>query len=189
MNLLYVIGCIPAILFFGMNAKGFFKIFVFFVKTFDLMVCNKIFLSGILPSDVGILLQKYSKNLKFLNVDFFEISTIIMVSLRFFNVIFEETERAINALKCRGISFRTWHLVRNIKVIFLLIGNVIEFAFSGNEEIAMALEARGYGYFNEFGDEVKINFNFLEITVLSLSFFLLGVTLFCNFLTIHMTKI
>lgn len=180
MSLMYIIGGIPAVIFWGLSVRAVLGVVFFFTKTLNLMIYNKIFFSGVSPGDIDVLMRKFGKNLGFLHIDFFEISTVIMISLRFFNMVFEQAERSINALKYRGITFKTWNISKNFKVLLLLVNNVVNFALKETEGLAVGLEVRGYGYFDQAEEELELRFSCVEIFSLIMSILLFGVIIFCN---------
>ena len=69
---------------------------------------------------------------------------MISIALRFIPTIIEETERIMNAQKSRGVDFDEGSLKEKISAILSLIVPLFSVAFQRADDLANAMEARGY---------------------------------------------
>ncbi len=73
-----------------------------------------------------------------------EIAMIISIALRFIPTIIEETMRIMNSQKSRGVDFEEGKLKEKVMAIVSLIVPLFSVAFQRADELANAMEARGY---------------------------------------------
>ncbi|WP_163539076.1 energy-coupling factor transporter transmembrane component T [Gracilibacillus sp. YIM 98692] len=73
-----------------------------------------------------------------------ELSLMMSISLRFIPTLMEETEKISKAQASRGVDFKTGKLKDRIYAIVPLLIPLFISAFKRAEELAMAMEARGY---------------------------------------------
>ena len=87
------------------------------------------------------------RSLGFLNVirvPVHEIAMMISIALRFIPTIIEETMRIMNSQKSRGVDFEEGKLKEKIMAIVSLIVPLFSVAFQRADDLANAMEARGY---------------------------------------------
>src|SRR5699024_7301385 len=82
-----------------------------------------------------------------------ELALMISISLRFIPTLMQETDKISKAQASRGVDFRTGKIKDRIKAIIPLLVPLFVNAFQRAEELAMAMEARGYR-----GDEGRTKF-------------------------------
>lgn len=73
-----------------------------------------------------------------------EFALMMSISLRFIPTLMEETEKIMKAQSARGAEFATGSFIQRIKAIIPLLVPLFVSAFKRAEELAMAMEARGY---------------------------------------------
>ena len=73
-----------------------------------------------------------------------EIAMTISIALRFIPTILEETDRIMKAQASRGIDFSSGPIRKRFRAIIALIIPLFVSAFQRSEELANAMEARGY---------------------------------------------
>ena len=73
-----------------------------------------------------------------------EIAMMISIALRFIPTLIEETERIIKAQSSRGVDFEHGKLMEKVNAIVSLIVPLFVSAFQRAEDLANAMEARGY---------------------------------------------
>jgi energy-coupling factor transport system permease protein len=103
-----------------------------------------------------------------------EMALMMSISLRFIPTLMQETEKISKAQASRGVDYRTGPLKERIKAIVPLLVPLFVSAFKRAEELAMAMEARGYR-----GGEGRTKFRELKLKkldaiVLIISFFVLA---------------
>lgn len=73
-----------------------------------------------------------------------ELALMMSISLRFIPTLMQETDKISKAQASRGVDFRTGKIKDRIKAIIPLLVPLFVNAFKRAEELAMAMEARGY---------------------------------------------
>src|SRR5699024_10871325 len=73
-----------------------------------------------------------------------ELALMMSISLRFIPTLMQETDKISKAQASRGVDFRTGPFKERIKAIIPLLVPLFVSAFKRAEELAMAMEARGY---------------------------------------------
>lgn len=73
-----------------------------------------------------------------------EFALMMSISLRFIPTLMEETEKIMKAQSARGAEFTSGSFIQRIKAIIPLLVPLFVGAFKRAEELAMAMEARGY---------------------------------------------
>ncbi len=96
------------------------------------------------PLDLTYALEWLLHPLKYIKVPVHEISMIISLALRFIPTLLEETERIMKAQSSRGVDFEQGKLKDKIRAIVSLIIPLFISAIQRSEELANAMEARGY---------------------------------------------
>lgn len=73
-----------------------------------------------------------------------ELALMMSISLRFIPTLMQETDKISKAQASRGVDFRTGPVKDRIKAVVPLLVPLFVSAFKRAEELAMAMEARGY---------------------------------------------
>ena len=96
------------------------------------------------PLDLTYALEWYMTPLRLIRFPTHEIAMTISIALRFIPTLLDETMRIMNAQASRGVDFEHGKLKEKIKAILSLIVPLFMSAFQRSEELANAMEARGY---------------------------------------------
>lgn len=96
------------------------------------------------PLDLTYALEWYLTPLKLIKFPAHEIAMTISIALRFIPTILDETDRIMKAQSSRGVDFKHGKLSSRFKAIVSLIIPLFISAFQRSEELADAMEARGY---------------------------------------------
>lgn len=96
------------------------------------------------PLDLTYALEWYMTPLRVIRFPTHEIAMTISIALRFIPTLLDETMRIMNAQASRGVDFEHGKLKEKIKAILSLIVPLFMSAFQRSEELANAMEARGY---------------------------------------------
>ncbi|MDD3938157.1 MAG: energy-coupling factor transporter transmembrane protein EcfT [Bacilli bacterium] len=96
------------------------------------------------PLDLTYALEWYMYPLKLIKFPTHEIAMTISIALRFIPTLLDETMRIMNAQASRGVDFEHGKIKEKIKAILSLIVPLFMSAFQRSEELANAMEARGY---------------------------------------------
>src|SRR5699024_858048 len=73
-----------------------------------------------------------------------ELALMMSISLRFIPTLMQETEKISKAHASRGVDFKTGPIKERAQAIVPLLVPLFVSAFKRAEELAMAMEARGY---------------------------------------------
>ena len=96
------------------------------------------------PLDLTLGIEYLLKPFKKIGVPSHEIAMMISIALRFIPTIIEETMRIMNSQKSRGVDFEEGKLKEKIMAIVSLIVPLFSVAFQRADDLANAMEARGY---------------------------------------------
>jgi len=96
------------------------------------------------PLDLTYALEWYMMPLKVIRFPTHEIAMTISIALRFIPTLLDETMRIMKAQASRGVDFEHGRVKEKIKAILSLIVPLFMSAFQRSEELANAMEARGY---------------------------------------------
>ncbi|NLC53362.1 MAG: energy-coupling factor transporter transmembrane protein EcfT [Firmicutes bacterium] len=97
-----------------------------------------------LPTQVTTALESLIKPLKLIGVPTEEVAMIISVAIQFIPTLMEETEQIKMAQIARGARFESKKLAERAASFLPLVVPIFIAAFRRAEELALAMEARGY---------------------------------------------
>jgi energy-coupling factor transport system permease protein len=129
------------------------------------------------PIEVTDGVESLLSPLKKFNMPIHELALMMSISLRFIPTLMEETDKIMKAQAARGVDFSSGSLQERIKAIVSLLVPLFINSFKRAEELATAMEARGYQ-----GGEGRTKFRLLTWkfadTALIVSLVLLAIMLF-----------
>ncbi len=96
------------------------------------------------PLDLTYALEWYMAPLKLIKFPVHIIAMTISIALRFIPTLLDETTRIMKAQASRGVDFEHGHIKEKIRAIVSLIVPLFLSAFKRSEELANAMESRGY---------------------------------------------
>ncbi len=135
------------------------------------------------PLQLTGALEWYMYPLKFMRFPVHEIAMVISLALRFIPTILEETDKIMKAQASRGVDFQRGKIKEKIRAIISLIIPLFVSAFQRSDDLANAMEARGY---NPQAKRTRYRINKWHLRdSLSLVFILL---VFAGVLTLVITK-
>ena len=79
-----------------------------------------------------------------IRVPVYEIALMLSIALRFVPTLMDETEKIMNAQRARGVDFGEGNIFQQMKAIVPLLIPLFVSSFNRAEELATAMEARGY---------------------------------------------
>ena len=89
-------------------------------------------------------LERLLNPLRIIGVPAHELAMMMTIALRFVPTLLEETDKIMKAQQSRGANFRQGSLMKKIPMVIALLVPLFLSAFRRAEELAMAMEARGY---------------------------------------------
>ncbi|GEN55154.1 energy-coupling factor transporter transmembrane component T family protein [Halobacillus faecis] len=131
------------------------------------------------PIEITDAIEELLGPLKKVKFPVHELALMMSISLRFIPTLMQETEKISKAQASRGVDFRTGALKDRVKAIVPLLVPLFVSAFKRAEELAMAMEARGYQ-----GGEGRTKLRELRISKLDISLYVLfGLLVIALFMT------
>lgn len=114
------------------------------VRLFLMIMLTTILTATTKPLDLTLGLEYVMEPLQKLKVPTHEIAMMISIALRYIPTIIEETMRIMNAQKSRGVDFEEGKIKEKMRAMLSLIVPLFSVAFQRADDLANAMEARGY---------------------------------------------
>ena len=130
------------------------------------------------PLDLTLGIEDLLSPFKRFGVPAHEIAMMISIALRFIPTLIEDTQRIMNAQASRGVDFDEGKLKEKIMGVVSLIIPLFVSAYHRAEDLADAMEARGYAPGNERTRYKQLKVKFTDILVLVFSIGLCFVTFY-----------
>lgn len=96
------------------------------------------------PNHLTDGLEKGLSPLRKVHVPVHEVAMMMSIALRFIPILMEETDKIMKAQMARGADFETGGLIKRAKSLVPLLVPLFISAFRRANDLAMAMEARGY---------------------------------------------
>lgn len=129
-----------------------------------MMICiTMILTSTTKPMDLTYGLEWYMAPLKLIKFPAHEIAMTISIALRFIPTILDETDRIMKAQSSRGVEFNRGGLFKRLRGIISLIIPLFVSAIERSEELANAMEARGYDPKGKRSRYKKLSFSYRDL--------------------------
>ncbi len=96
------------------------------------------------PIDITVGIETLLGPMKKIGLPVHEFALMMSIALRFIPTLLEETEKIMKAQSARGAQFSTGPIKERLKSIVPLLVPLFVSAFKRAEDLAMAMEARGY---------------------------------------------
>ncbi len=129
------------------------------------------------PLELTYALEWYLTPLKVIKFPAHEVAMTISIALRFIPTILGEVERIMKAQSSRGVDFKHGKLSSRFRAIISLIIPLFISAFQRSEELADAMEARGYDPKQKRTRYRKLKFHFSDVFAFILCAFLMTSTI------------
>lgn len=115
-----------------------------FCRLFLMIALTTVLTSTTRPLDLTFALEWFMTPLKIIKFPAHIIAMTISLALRFIPTLLEETERIMKAQASRGVDFISGRFKEKVKAIIALIIPLFISAILRSDELANAMEARGY---------------------------------------------
>ena len=123
---------------------GFNKALFIFLRVVIIMFSSSLLTFTTSPNDINNGLEALLKPLKKIKVPVGELSMMLSITLRFIPTLFGETKKIMNAQASRGVDFKESKLKQKINQIVSLLVPMFVISFKRADELANAMETRGY---------------------------------------------
>src|SRR5690625_3952765 len=129
---------------FQFYTGGLIQGFAISMRFFLLIIVTSLLTLTTTPMEITDALEMMLQPLKKVKFPIHELALMMSISLRFIPTLMQETDKISKAQASRGVDFRTGPFKERIKAIVPLLIPLFVSAFKRAEELAMAMEARGY---------------------------------------------
>ena len=123
----------------GLRLAGFMAI-----RLTYLIIGSSILTLTTTPNNLTDGMEKALSPLNKIHIPVHEISMMMSIALRFIPILLEETDKIMKAQMARGADFESGGLVKKAKSLVPLLVPLFISAFRRANDLAMAMEARGY---------------------------------------------
>jgi len=120
------------------------------------------------PLDITYAFEWYLTPLKLVKFPTQVISMTISLALRFIPTLLEEAQRIMRAQKSRGVDYNRGIISKKIKSITTLVIPLLVSCFSRSDELALAMDARGYDPYANRTRYRTLNFGLKDTLFLAL---------------------
>lgn len=97
-----------------------------------------------MPLSLTDAIEYLLRPLAIVKVPVYEIALMLSIALRFVPTLMDETEKIMNAQRARGVDFGEGNIFQQMKAIVPILIPLFVSSFNRAEELATAMEARGY---------------------------------------------
>lgn len=124
--------------------NGIFQTLYIIIRLVLMIALTMVLTSTTRPLDLTYAIEWYLLPFKVVRFPTHEIAMTISIALRFIPTLLDETYRIMKAQASRGVDFIGGKLSEKVRAIISLIVPLFISAFQRSEELANAMEARGY---------------------------------------------
>ncbi len=129
---------------FTIYSGGIFQTLYIVIRLLLIISLTTLLTATTKPLDLTLGLEHLFQPLRKIGFPSHEVAMMISIALRFIPTLLEETQRIMNAQASRGVDFNEGNFKEKIQSIVSLIVPLFLSAFSRAEELANAMESRGY---------------------------------------------
>ena len=123
---------------------GFMQCFYIVMRLILILCITMILTSTSKPLDLTFAFEWYMTPLKIIKFPVHIIAMMLSIALRFIPTILDEANRIMKAQESRGVDFSHGGLFKRFKALISLFIPLIVSAFDRSEQLADAMESRGY---------------------------------------------
>ncbi|WP_068677119.1 energy-coupling factor transporter transmembrane protein EcfT [Oceanobacillus sp. Castelsardo] len=129
---------------FKFYSGGIFQGIAISIRFFLLILVTSLLTLTTTPIEITDAIEDMLNPLKKVKFPVHELALMMSISLRFIPTLMQETDKISRAQASRGVDFRTGPIKDRVKAVIPLLVPLFVSAFKRAEELAMAMEARGY---------------------------------------------
>lgn len=130
--------------FLSVTEEGIETAFFMAIRLIYLIIGSSVMTLTTTPNDLTDGLEKAMRPLGRIRVPVHEIAMMMSIALRFIPILLEETDKIMKAQMARGADFESGGLIQKAKNMIPLLVPLFISAFRRANDLAMAMEARGY---------------------------------------------
>lgn len=136
--------CWLSIGWFSIYSDAIYQTLYIVVRLMLMIVITTILTATTKPLDLTLGIEKLLKPFEKIGLPAHIIAMMISIALRFIPTLIEETQRIMNAQASRGVDMEDGTIKEKIMAILSLIVPLFVSSFDRAEQLANAMEARGY---------------------------------------------
>ena len=129
---------------FSIYSDAIYQTLYIVVRLLYMIIITTILTATTKPLDLTLGIEKLLKPLEKIKFPAHSIAMMISIALRFIPTLIEETQRIMNAQASRGVDLDNGSLKEKLMAILSLIVPLFISAFDRADQLANAMEARGY---------------------------------------------
>lgn len=129
---------------FAIYSEALFQTLYIVIRLMLMIMITTILTATTKPLDLTLGIEDLLKPFQVIHVPAHEIAMMISLALRFIPTLIEETQRIMKAQASRGVDMEEGSLKEKVLGILSLIVPLFVSAFQRADELANAMEARGY---------------------------------------------
>lgn len=129
---------------FEFYSGGLIQGFAISIRFFLLILVTSLLTLTTTPIEITDAIEDMLHPLKKWKFPVHELALMMSISLRFIPTLMQETDKISKAQASRGVDFRSGPMKDRVKAVIPLLVPLFISAFKRAEELAMAMEARGY---------------------------------------------
>lgn len=164
--------------FLTLSYRGIFSSLYIGIRIYLMIITTTILTTTTQPLDLTLALEDLMMPLKLIRFPVHIISMIISIALRSIPTLFDEAGRILKAQASRGVDLKNGHFREKVKALVSLIIPLLVSAFQKAEDLAYAMDSRGYDPQGK-----RTRFRQYRITLKDIIFFVLGVGLLAFIIT------
>lgn len=172
------IGIIWRWQFIILSYRGIFSSIYIALRIYLMIISTTILTTTTQPLDMTLALEDLMLPLKLIRFPVHIISMIISIALRSIPTLFDEAGRILKAQASRGVDMKNGHFKEKVKALVSLIIPLLVSAFQKAEDLAYAMDSRGYDPQGK-----RTRFRQYHIDFKDILFFILGVALLAFIIT------
>ena len=130
--------------FLKITDKGLRTAILMGVRLIYLIIGSSLMTLTTTPNDLTDGMERLLNPLKAVHVPVHEISMMMSIALRFIPILLDETDKIMKAQMARCADFESGGLIKKAKSLVPLLVPLFISAFRRANDLAMAMEARGY---------------------------------------------
>ncbi|AKU80240.1 energy-coupling factor transporter transmembrane component T family protein [Spiroplasma turonicum] len=163
---------------FYFSEKAIYSAIYMTVRIFLMITLTTILTGTTQPLELTLAIEDLLSPLKLIKVPVYIFSIIISIALRMIPTLIDEAGRIMKAQSSRGIDFKNGKLKDKAKAMTSLIIPLLVSAFQKAEDLAYAMDSRGYDPHAKRTRYRQVKFRFIDLIIFTI---VMGaaITLFC----------
>ncbi len=138
-------------------------------RVFLMMIITTLLTATTKPLDLTLAIEDLLSPLKLIKVPVHIISTIISIAFRMIPTLLEEAGRIMKAQASRGVDYNNGKFNDKVRSLVSLIVPLLVSSFQKAEDLAYAMDSRGYNPYNS-----RTRYRKFKITIIDILLFLFG---------------